>query len=88
MDRRTLIKGLAALAPVLSARRLFAETPSGAAAKSCRLITQDIAGPFLQGRAGQVDHRKIVGFEPFPADGVSAGIRYDKVCFFFIDDRH
>ena len=46
MDRRTLIKGLAALAPVLSARRLLAETPSGAAAKSCRLITQDIAGPF------------------------------------------
>jgi protocatechuate 3,4-dioxygenase beta subunit len=46
MDRRALIKGLAALAPMLSASRLFAETPTGDATKSCRLITQDIAGPY------------------------------------------
>lgn len=46
MDRRSLIKGLAALAPMLSASRLFAETPTGDATKSCRLITQDIAGPY------------------------------------------
>jgi protocatechuate 3,4-dioxygenase beta subunit len=46
MDRRALIKGLAALAPMLGASRLFAETPKGDATKSCRLITQDIAGPY------------------------------------------
>lgn len=46
MDRRALIKGLAALAPMLGVSRLFAETPGGDATQSCRLITQDIAGPF------------------------------------------
>jgi protocatechuate 3,4-dioxygenase beta subunit len=46
VDRRTLIKGLAALYPALGMRGAFAETPTGGAAKTCRLITQDIAGPY------------------------------------------
>jgi len=44
LDRRTLLKGLAALAPIMGMRRLAAAEP--AAARTCRLITQDIAGPY------------------------------------------
>lgn len=42
MDRRTLIKGLAALVPLASVKQVFAETPAG----TCKLISQDIAGPY------------------------------------------
>jgi protocatechuate 3,4-dioxygenase beta subunit len=62
MDRRALIKGLAALAPLLGARRLMAETPAGDATKSCRLITQDLAGPY---RTKDVPQRSdITGGQP------------------------
>lgn len=49
MRRRTLIKGMAALAPLLGANTSLAEpiAVEGFGAKSCRLITQDITGPFL-----------------------------------------
>lgn len=47
MQRRTLISGLMALLPAVGARRLLAnEHPGGSAARSCRLITQDVAGPY------------------------------------------
>ena len=49
MDRRTLLKGLAALAPVMGARSVLAsDSDKGRLpAKTCRLITQDIAGPYV-----------------------------------------
>ena len=52
MQRRKLITGLAALAGSLGAGRLLAESaaPSATGAGSCRLITQDVTGPF------HVDH--------------------------------
>ena len=48
MQRRTLIKGLAALAPTLGLGKVLAAetTAPGTAAKTCRLITQDITGPY------------------------------------------
>ncbi|MGK2927863.1 MAG: hypothetical protein ACSLE2_19785 [Lysobacterales bacterium] len=48
MDRRTLLKGLAALAPVAGISHLGAEEPPvvSGAARSCRLIPQDITGPY------------------------------------------
>jgi len=48
MKRRTLITGLAALAPVTGIGRLVANESPGAsgAARTCRLITQDIRGPY------------------------------------------
>jgi protocatechuate 3,4-dioxygenase beta subunit len=48
VDRRKLIKGMAALVPVLGANRLLAAETNGAAvvAGTCRLISQDIAGPY------------------------------------------
>ena len=48
MQRRKLIKGLAALAGGLGAGRLLAQDSSRSAigAGSCRLITQDLTGPF------------------------------------------
>jgi len=45
MRRRTLIKGLAALAPAIGIGNALAQGP-GSAAKTCRLITQDITGPY------------------------------------------
>ena len=43
MHRRSMITGLAALVPAIATRRLFAqETGAG----SCRLITQDVTGPY------------------------------------------
>jgi hypothetical protein len=49
MDRRTLLKGLAALAPVMGVRSLLADhhEKGGLPAKTCRLITQDITGPYM-----------------------------------------
>ena len=49
MDRRTLLKGLAALAPAMSVRRVLAgdSNKDGLPAKTCRLITPDIAGPYV-----------------------------------------
>jgi protocatechuate 3,4-dioxygenase beta subunit len=38
--------GLAALAPLAGAKRAFAETPVSDAARTCQLISQDIAGPY------------------------------------------
>lgn len=54
MQRRKLLTGLAALAGSLGAGRLLAQdsTPSATGAGSCRLITQDVTGPF------HVDHYK------------------------------
>ncbi len=48
MKRRKMIKGLAALAGGLSASRLFAQSnaPSAVGAGACRLVTQDVTGPF------------------------------------------
>jgi protocatechuate 3,4-dioxygenase beta subunit len=45
LNRRTLIKGLAALTPLIGMRRLAAAEPPPPA-RTCRLITQDIAGPY------------------------------------------
>jgi len=49
MDRRTLLKGLAALAPVMGVRSVLADhhEKGNLPAKTCRLITQDIAGPYV-----------------------------------------
>ncbi|MDT8319297.1 MAG: hypothetical protein RQ826_02090 [Xanthomonadales bacterium] len=47
MKRRTILKGLAAMAPVTASGRLFAdETNFAQGAGTCRLISQDILGPF------------------------------------------
>ena len=48
MHRRNVIKGLVAVAGSMSAGRLIAQdaAPSAIGAGSCRLITQDVAGPF------------------------------------------
>ena len=48
MKRRKFIAGLAAAAGGLSSGQLLAEqnTPSAVGAGSCRLITQDVTGPF------------------------------------------
>jgi protocatechuate 3,4-dioxygenase beta subunit len=52
MQRRSLITGLAALAGALGAGKLLAQekSPSAIGAGSCRLVTQDVTGPF------HVDH--------------------------------
>ena len=49
MDRRTLLKGLAALAPVMGVRSVLADhhKKGSLPAKTCRLITQDITGPYM-----------------------------------------
>ncbi len=48
MHRRNVLKGLMALAGTASAGRLLAQdaAPSAIGAGSCRLITQDVTGPF------------------------------------------
>lgn len=48
MQRRTLITGLAALAGSVGTGRLLAseKTPSATGAGACKLITQDVRGPF------------------------------------------
>lgn len=46
MQRRTLISGLAALAPALGVRKLFAQETAAPAPGRCRLITQDVLGPY------------------------------------------
>ena len=48
MQRRTLLTGLAALAGTVGTRRLLAQdkAPSATGAGSCKLITQDVRGPF------------------------------------------
>ena len=48
MHRRNVIKGLMALAGTAGAGRLLAQdaAPSAIGAGSCRLISQDVAGPF------------------------------------------
>ena len=48
MHRRNVIKGLVAVAGSMSAGRLLAQdaAPSAIGAGSCRLISQDVAGPF------------------------------------------
>ncbi len=46
MNRRNLIKGLMAAGPILGFRNVFAETAKNEVVKTCRLITQDIAGPY------------------------------------------
>jgi protocatechuate 3,4-dioxygenase beta subunit len=47
MDRRTLIKGLAALAPAMGIKQVFADEKPGVAAPGfCRLISQEISGPY------------------------------------------
>jgi protocatechuate 3,4-dioxygenase beta subunit len=47
MKRRTILKGLAAMAPITASERLFAnESNFAQGAGTCRLISQDILGPF------------------------------------------
>ena len=45
MKRRTLVKGMAALGPLMGINRVFA-TEKNPETGTCRLISQDIAGPY------------------------------------------
>ena len=60
MHRRKMIKGLVALAGSVSAGRLLAEdaAPSAIGAGSCRLISQDVTGPFHTER--YVEHANLM----------------------------
>lgn len=46
MQRRTLVSGLAAAAAMAGTRRLLANSAESPRAGACRLITQDLTGPF------------------------------------------
>jgi len=87
MKRRTLIKGLAALAPAAGIGRLVAQEAPGAAS-TCRLITPDIAGPYAvenvpvraditEGQAGtplQLEFRVVDSFKCAPLAGALVSI--------------
>ena len=61
MQRRNVIKGLMALAGSMGAGRLLAQdaAPSAIGAGSCRLTTQDVAGPFHT--ENYVEHSNLMG---------------------------